>query len=89
MWKDITSYSRDDKERKPTTFEAKSGKLRIVVTCGHIHYRGEWIMHCDKLGIDTLHLKNCESLKEAKIRAISIVKSEVSRLAVDVSEFGL
>lgn len=87
MWKDTTSYSRDDKERKPDCFTAKSGKLTITVTCGHIHYRGVWIMHCFKLGIDTLELKNCTSLEEAKMRAISIVKSEFSQLSSDANKF--
>lgn len=44
-WKDTTSYSRDDKDRKPTTFSKQCGPMRLVVTSGHIHYPGKWVAH--------------------------------------------
>lgn len=34
-WKDITSYSRDDKERTPQTWEARLGGVRVCVTRRH------------------------------------------------------
>lgn len=33
QWKDATSYSRDDKERKPTIWSLQLGKLRVSVVC--------------------------------------------------------
>jgi len=77
-WKDTTNYSRDDKERIPTAFAATLGDLRIVVTSGHIYYRGQWIMHCFKVGVDTLPL-NVVSLEEAKNKALEIVKSKITK----------
>lgn len=44
-WKDTTSYSRGDTERKPTTFSAQCGPIRLVVTNGHIYSPGVWISH--------------------------------------------
>lgn len=80
MWKDITSYSQGDKERKPTSFEAVSGELRIYITSGHISYRGEWIMHCNAVGIDTLHMKTCKTQDDAEKRAIHNVRLKLERL---------
>jgi len=80
MWKDITSYSQGDKERKPTSFEAVSGDLRIVITSSHISYKGDWVMHCRALGIDTLHMITCKTQDDAEKRAIRNVRLKVTRL---------
>ena len=85
MWKDVTSYSQGDKDRKPTAFEAVSGELRIYITCGHIHYNGDWIMHCKALGIDTLHMKTCKSQDDAEKRAIHNVRLKLKRLIESLS----
>lgn len=74
MWKDCTSYIRGDKERIPKSFEVKTENLRIVITCGHIHYPGAWIMHCSRLGIDTHPLPSAKTLEDAQKQAIEIVE---------------
>lgn len=81
MWKDVTSYSRDDKERKPTTFEARAGALRIVVTCGHVRYRPKWVMHCFALAIDTYPLDKSETQEQAEADAMVIVSERLADLA--------
>ena len=86
MWKDATTYSRGTTERIPTAYRAKSGKLDIYVTCGHINYKGEWIMHCFRLGIVNRQLY-CENEDQAKKLAIAIVKDEISSLANDAKSF--
>lgn len=80
-WKDVTSYSRDDKERKPTTFEAKEGALRIVITCGHIHYRPQWVMHCHALSIDTYPLKKGATKEQAEDESLALVHERLEDLA--------
>ena len=80
MWKDITSYGRSDKERKPTTFEAKAGALRIVITCGHIHYRPQWVMHCPALAIDTHELTKNATKEQAEAEALEIVFERLADL---------
>ncbi len=77
MWKDVTSYGRDDKERKPTTFEAKAGALRIVVTC----YRPKWVMHCYALAIDTHPLDKSANQEQAEAEALQIVSERLADLA--------
>ena len=44
-WMDTTTYSRGQTTRVPTAFSAVCGPVRMVVTCGHINYPGQWIGH--------------------------------------------
>lgn len=78
-WKDITTYSRDDKERLPTSYAMEVGSLRITITCGHIYYRPAWVMHCVPLAIDSKQLY-AKDLEEAKQKAIDIVGREIAKL---------
>ena len=84
QWKDITTYSRSVTERIPSTFEARSGDLRITITSAHISYKGDWVMHCYALGIDTLHLKTCTTKTEAQKRALEVVRMKLNRLVTDL-----
>ena len=81
MWKDTTRYSRNDKERKQTTWTAESGPVCITVTCDHIHYRPEWVMHCLAVGVDTKHLSGCTGPEDAKRRAVEFVKAKARDIA--------
>lgn len=76
-WTDSTSYSRDDKERVPVSWSTEIGGLRITVTCGHIHHKPDWVMHCFNIGIDTLPI-TATNAEDAKLIAIKIVKSRIS-----------
>lgn len=80
MWKDVTSYAQYDKARTPTTFEAKSGALRIVITSSHIHYKGEWVMHCNVLNINTHHLVGVVTREQAQERALAEVRATLDTL---------
>lgn len=75
-WKDVTSYSRDSIERTPTCHAIEHDQLRISVTCGHIYHRGEWVMHCRQLGIDTKLLK-AKNLSDAKAEAVRVVGAKI------------
>lgn len=83
-WKDVTTYSRGDKERKPTTWEIKGGSLKIDVTCGYIHRKGEWIMHCFAVGIDTYHLKYAETKEQAQEAALRMVRTKIQSMLEDI-----
>jgi hypothetical protein len=81
-WKDVTSYSRDDRERVPNAFAAQSGPVRLVVTCKHRDCPGEWIMHGYGLGIDTepLGLSAEEPAGKAMAEAERVALMRVGRL---------
>lgn len=85
-WKDITSYSQSDKERKPSAWEIRNNNIRITITCGHIHYRPEWIMHCYALGIDTKELTKGINKQQAKDEALKIVYNAAKKLKANVEE---
>lgn len=75
-WKDITSFSQEDKERKPTCWEANVGGLRITITNGHLHCPGEWVMHC-RPWFNTYPLK-VDTREEAMERALLLVCAKVT-----------
>lgn len=76
-WKDATSYSRNDKERKPTAYETVIGDVRVYITCGHIHYRPEWVFSCHALGFDTKHLPKAKSKEDAAEQAMKYCREKV------------
>ena len=43
-WKDITSYSRGDKEQRPTTWRCFAGEVQVTIVRDHIHYPGVWLL---------------------------------------------
>ncbi len=75
-WKDTTSYSRDDKARKPTSWTTEIGGLRIVVTSGHIRYPEKWVMHCYEAGMDTVPV-DAVSAETAQRMAVEMVREKV------------
>lgn len=85
IWKDATAYQRG-KERKPTTFEAKVGALRVVITCGHVHYRNQWVMHCKALSVDTYRLEEGIDFERAKAQAILIIEERIADLEKCLAE---
>lgn len=70
-WKDTTSFSQGDKLRTPTTWSAEAGVFRVIVTRGHINYRGKWIMHIypGVLDCHDLKLKADATPEQAQVAA--------------------
>ena len=64
MYKDITTYSRRDKERKPRILENETNGIKFLVH-KHIYYGDEWLLTCRKIGVEHLHL-NTDDMEEAK-----------------------
>ncbi len=87
-WKNTTSYSRGDKERKPTTWtlHGNTGK-RITITCNHIHYPGEWVMFCESVGIKEKQIfVDADNLEEAKAVTLVRVKEKIEELNAEWSQ---
>jgi hypothetical protein len=80
VWKDSTSYSRDTKEKIPTTFSTNVGECRISITCGHRDYRPEWVFHCYELGFDTKCIGNELTAQEAAEKAVGICRDKAQKL---------
>lgn len=71
-WYDSTSYSLDDKERKPTRWTFDTGKLQITVVSKHRFNPDCWVMHCHQLGIDTRRLNYPPETLAEDIQGLSI-----------------
>ena len=82
-WKDTTSYSRDDKERKPRCWTLGEGPLRVVLLNNNRFYPGEYVISCYGLNIEAhqIGLKADVDLEVAKGLAIRIVQANLRRYA--------
>lgn len=79
-WEDTTIV---DKE-KPNTFTAKSGQIKMTVTCKDSQYNG-WVLHLFILSDSTYRVfpLKCKTLDEAKAKAVEIAKAEIFKLIED------
>lgn len=88
-WKDVSSFSRDDKERIPATWElALTQDVRIVITRSHVHDKQNWVMHC-RPWFDTYSLKlpsTVENRDEAMAAATALVRDRIAELAAKIRE---
>ena len=79
-WKDVSSYSRGDKERIPSAWLLKAGYVRIVVH-RHIHYpKDQWLLSCEPF-YNNFELKN-KDISKAKKSAISMVYKQLKSAIV-------
>lgn len=89
QWQDITSYSRSDKERKPTIWEIASplkGSLRVCVVWNHRDRPGVWVFHCYALGFDAEYLPGVQNAEEAKAAALKAVQARLNDWQKAVAE---
>lgn len=73
MWKDISSYSRNDKDRTPKTWEFAGVGVRVVVT-RHMDYSPDvWLARCEPY-FSIVELKS-KDIAAAKNEAMNLVKN--------------
>lgn len=82
-WKDITTYSRDEKVRAPATWELRlTHDIRVVVMRAHRDDPNNWTMHC-RPWFDTWPLglpSSPDWRDEAMSRALTLVHAKVDEL---------
>ncbi len=71
-WRDCTTYRRDQKDRKPTSFRISLGRLELAITFDHIYYRGQWVMHF--ASTMNAHPLDAVTEAEAKTKALKIAR---------------
>lgn len=78
IWRDITSFSRDEKDRTPRTFQADVLGTRLIVT-RHIDYPGKWcvVSHGDvSMTITPLVAESADGAKlAARNRMIRMIEA--------------
>jgi hypothetical protein len=78
IWRDETTYSRDDKDRNPSIWNLYAGNLKITVH-RHIHYAPDiWLLSCSDF-YDKYELPD-KDVEKAKKRAISLVSEKVEKM---------
>lgn len=68
MYKDITTYSRNDVKREIRVLENEANGIKFRVH-KHIDYGNEWLLSCYELNISNVPLKT-EDMNEAKEKAL-------------------
>ena len=68
MYKDITTYSRNDVKREIRVLENEANGIKFRVH-KHIDYGNEWLLSCYELNISNVPLKT-EDMNEAKKKAL-------------------
>ncbi len=88
MYKDITTHSQRDKERKPSILENETNGIKFTVH-KHIYYGDEWLLTCRELGVEHLRL-NTEDMEKAKekgiVEMIKLLGKEMCRYAKAIRE---
>lgn len=88
MYRDITTHSRGDRDRKPRILENETNGIKFTVH-KHIYYGDEWLLTCRELGYEHLRL-NTEDMKEAKEKAIvemiQLLGKEIRRYEKAIAE---
>jgi len=86
-WKDISSYSQQDRNHIPHTFEIRRGQIRVSIS-KHIAYRGNehpWVLHCVPW-YNTYHLNTAKTADEAKDAALVLIRGQINRAHLDFNE---
>ena len=83
-WIDITSYSRNDKERAPSWWQLRFGKCVLRVGNKHIHHQEnpKWFMIFNNGQHEILGAKDQLTEEEAKAKAIECALGRLE-LALD------
>lgn len=88
MYKDITTHSQRDKERKPSILENETNGIRFTVH-KHIYYGDEWLLTCRELGVECLRL-NTKDIEEAKengiVEMIKLLGKKITRYKKAIKE---
>lgn len=82
MYKDITTYSRNDKDKKPRILENEANGIKFTIH-KHIYYGDEWLLTCREIGVEHLHL-HTDDMKEAREKAIIEM---IRLLGIKISRF--
>jgi hypothetical protein len=82
-WKDITSYTKTEKERLPRSFQSEGLSATLTVH-RHRDYDGEqWLLSVYSLGINNQKLKSKDTIKAQK-EAIDFLKNKLQGILAEL-----
>ena len=80
-WRDSSENKRTKSGRSVSSFILDTGEMYISITNGHIFSPEGWVMHCRRIGLDTVSMKSTiEDVNGAKDEAIDIVMGQLEKL---------
>ena len=82
IWKDVSSYSRYDKEKKPNVWETKCASVSVVVIWNHVYYPGKWTCHISPW-YDT-HLLKAKTKEVAQTEALGLLRKEITKISKSI-----
>lgn len=87
VWKDGTSYSRDDKQRKQTIWTAEVGPITIIILTSHVLMRGEWAYRVNPLMSEARPLLEVDDPEEVELAKVAALQETGERLAPFVDAY--
>lgn len=78
-WKDSSSYSQGEKKGEPKSFEATTGRFRLIVSRCHLHNPGRWTMHIYPGLFDTFDMGGLAhvSVEEVQVSAEGLLRDRL------------
>lgn len=89
MWKDVTSWSKDDtaEDRKtPKTWAIESDGLRVVVTRHRDYDASTWVLCCHQFRQLDERPLNAKDVNQAKWEALVAVRAAVEKMLATVKK---
>lgn len=87
-WKDCTSYSRDEPHaaRTPRSWSISVGKFYIIITKGHLHHPGWWVVTCEPFFAqrEIGEAGQPAELIQARALALLTLEFEAARVALEL-----
>jgi hypothetical protein len=82
-WRDISSFSREDKDRTPRAFELRTESMRVAVH-RHMYYPGRWMLSVYGTLEVQMRPLEAEDIEDAKAEALAYVRRRLGDLLVEV-----
>jgi len=79
-WKDVTSYSINDKKRIPTEFFTKIGICRILIVKDISYGENAWCCYSNELRLNAEYIDRNIPAEQAAIMAIAMCRDKVVAL---------
>lgn len=74
-WKDVSSFSKSDKDHTPRTWHARFGVFGLVLT-RHIHYAADaWIASCPE--VFAAKVMDSKEVHEAAAQAVGLLQCKL------------
>ena len=86
IWKDVSSYSQNDKKRIPSCWRIDVKDFISIKVHRHIYYENTWFLSCKELNLDMVDLMT-DNVEQAKNQALILIEKRCTDLLEKVNGF--